>query len=171
MLRDVLRRIAEVYGVYYVRLVRKTAIKIYEDASSFEIGKSVRLRDGNDVTVIASGYCVSEALRAADALKEQGISVRVLNMFTWKPADVEAILAASLETGAIVTAENHNVIGGLGSAVAEVLVKTVPAPTEMIGSQDRFGEVGPIDYLAERYEMTAKDIAEAAKKVLARKKA
>jgi transketolase len=171
MLRDMLRQIAGLYGVHYVRLVRKSAIKIYEEGSAFEIGKSVLLREGTDLTVIASGYCVSESLLAADILAEQGIHARVLNMFTWKPLDVEAVSAASLETGAVVTAENHNVIGGLGSAVAEVLVKTKPAPTEMIGSQDQFGEVGPIDYLAERYKMTAKDIVDAARKVLARKSA
>jgi transketolase len=91
-------------------------------------------------------------------------------MFTWKPLDVEAVATAAKETGAIVTAENHNVIGGLGSAVAGALVKTYPAPMEMIGVQDEFGEVGPVDYLAERYGLTAQNIAAAAKKVLARKK-
>jgi transketolase len=170
MLRDLLHQIADIYGMFYVRLVRKNAVQIYEENSHFSIGKAVQLRDGHDVTVIASGYCVNEAIRASNALKDQGISARVLDMFTWKPLDAEAVTAAAKETGAIVTAENHNVIGGLGSAVASALAKMYPAPMEMIGVQDQFGEVGPVDYLAERYGLTSLHIVEAAKKVLARKR-
>jgi transketolase len=170
MLRDLLRREAGIYGMFYTRLVRKSAVKIYEEGSRFTIGKAVQLREGGDAAVIASGYCVGESLRAADILKARGITVRVLDMFTWKPIDAEAVLAAARDTGAIVTAENHNVVGGLGSAVAEVLVRNTPVPMEMIGAQDQFGEVGPVEYLAERFGMTAKDIAEAVEKVLARKK-
>ncbi|MDR2179375.1 MAG: transketolase family protein [Synergistaceae bacterium] len=169
MLKDILNQIVDLYGMFYLRFVRKNVIQIYEQGSHFSIGKAVQLRDGRDVTVIASGYCVSEALRAADDLRSQGISARVLDMFTWKPIDVEAVAAAAKETGALVTAENHNVIGGLGSAVADALVETSPAPMEKVGVQDEFGEVGPVKYLAERYGLTASHIAEAVKKVLKRK--
>ena len=169
MLRDLLKQIADKYGMYYVRLVRKSSVKVYTDGSTFEIGKAAKLRDGNDVTIICSGYCVSEALNAAENLSKQGISCRVLNMFTWKPIDTEAIIDAANETGAIVTAENHNVINGLGSAVAEVLAKNKPTPMEMVGVQDEFGEVGQVSYLAERFGLKQKNIEEAVQKILLRK--
>ncbi|MBR7081747.1 MAG: transketolase family protein [Oscillospiraceae bacterium] len=169
MLRDIVKQVAGIYGMFYLRLVRKGCMKVYEDGSTFEIGKAALLRDGTDATVIASGYCVAEALSAADMLAAEGISVRVLNMFTWKPIDEAAIKAAAAETGAIITAENHNVINGLGSAVAEVLVKNKPCPVEMVGVQDEFGEVGPESYLRERFNLTDNDIAAAVKKAIARK--
>ncbi|NLI55356.1 MAG: transketolase family protein [Clostridiales bacterium] len=169
MLKWMIKEMAATYGVQYMRLVRKNCMKVYEEGSTFEMGKAVQLCDGTDVTIIASGYCVAEAYKAASLLKEAGVSARVLNMFCWKPIDQEAILKAAEETGAIVTAENHNVINGLGSAVAEVLVKNRPTPVEMIGVQDEFGEVGPVDYLSERFKLNASYIVEAAKKVIARK--
>ena len=169
MLKWIIREIAYRYGMFYVRLVRKECVKVYEDGTKFEWGKAVTLRDGKDVTIISSGYCVSESLKAADMLEKDGISARVVNMYCWKPVDEEMIKKAAAETGAIVTAENHNVINGLGSAVAEVLVKNKPVPMEMIGSQDEFGEVGKLPYLSERFKMNAPYIAEAAKKVLERK--
>ena len=169
MLKWMVREVAYRQGMFYIRLVRKSCTKIYEDDSVFEIGKAPVLREGNDVTLIASGYCVAEALKAADMLKEDGISARVINMFCWKPIDRDAIIRASKETGAIVTAENHTVVHGLGSAVTDVLAECAPAPQEMIGIQDEFGEVGYIDYLSERFKLNAKYIAEAAKKSIARK--
>ena len=169
MLRDLIRQIAGIYGMYYMRLVRKTCVQIYEEGSEFEIGKAVMLRDGSDVTLIASGFCTAEALKAAKTLSAQGIEARVLNLFTWKPIDTNAVVAAAGDTGAIVTAENHNVINGLGSAVAEVLAKNRPVPVEMVGVQDRFGEVGPLDYLADRFGLTEPYIVEAAKKAVSRK--
>lgn len=169
MLKDMLKQVSEKYGMFYIRLVRKGCMKVYEEGSTFDIGKAAFLRDGKDATIIASGYCVAEALSAAEKLAAEGIEVRVLNMFTWKPIDAEAIKAAAAETGAIVTAENHNVINGLGSAVSEVLVKNNPVPVEMIGSQDEFGEVGPESYLRERFHLTDNDIAAAVKKAIARK--
>lgn len=169
MLADILRQISTVYGMHYMRLVRKQSVRIYEDGSTFEIGKAVALREGKDVTIIASGYCVAQSLEAAGVLSTKGISARVLNIFTWKPMDVEAVVKAARETGAIVTAENHNVINGLGSAVAEVLVKNAPVPMEMVGVQDQFGEVGPVDYLAERFELKAEKIVAAVEKVCSRK--
>jgi transketolase len=169
MLKDLIRQVSGIYGMHYIRLVRKSSNQVYEEGSSFEIGKAVKLREGKDVTIIASGYCVTEALKAARVLAEQGIAARVLNMFTWKPLDIEAVVAAAQETGAIVTAENHNVLNGLGSAVAEALVKNRPAPVEMIGAQDQFGEVGPVSYLADRFQMTEQYIVAAVKKVISRK--
>ena len=169
MLKDILKTISKDYGAHYIRLVRKESIKVYEEGSTFEIGKMAMLRNGKDATIIASGYCVAESIKAADQLLDQGITVRVLDSFTWKPLDEDAIVAAAKETGAIVTAENHNVVHGLGSAVSSVLSKRVPVAMEMIGVQDEFGEVGPVDYLAERYKLTAEHIIQAVKKAIARK--
>lgn len=168
-LKDLLPQIAAYEGIVYMRLVRKDVNKVYEEGSTFELGKAAILSEGTDVTLIASGYCVTEALSAAKILAEQGISAGVINMFTWKPIDQEAILKAAADTGAIVTCENHNIINGLGSAVAEVLVKNKPVPMEMVGVQDEFGEVGPVNYLRERFGLTDVSIVEAAKKVIARK--
>ena len=169
MLQDLMRQIADVYGMHYMRLVRKTTVRVFRDGATFDIGKAVPLREGTDVTIIASGFCVAEALKAAAALQEQGVSARVLNIFTWKPIDAQAIIAAAAQTGAVVTAENHNIINGLGSAVCEVLCQNQPAPLEMVGVHDEFGEVGPVDYLADRFGLTAPYIVEAAKKAIARK--
>ena len=170
MLKNLVEQTAARYGVFYIRLLRKNAIQIYEEGSTFEIGKGVRLREGKDVTVFASGIMVSESLKAAEILKGQGISAKVVNLFTLKPIDRELIIQCAQETGAIVTAENHNIINGLGSAVAEVLVEEVPVPMERVGVKDSFGEVGPVDYLAKRFEMTADDIVKAVQKVVSRKK-
>ena len=169
MLKDLMPKIAHQYGVCYMRLVRKNVVGIYEPGSTFEIGKAVTIKDGKDATIIASGFCVGEAIGAAKALAGMGIDARVVNMFTWKPIDEEAIMRAAKETGAIVTAENHQVTNGLGSAVADVVVKNQLVPMEMIGVQDLFGEVGPVDYLKERFQLTERYIVEAVQKACARK--
>jgi transketolase len=169
MLENLLPRLVEAYGVFYVRLFRKQAVGIYEPGSKFEIGKGVTLRDGRDVTLFASGIMVAESLKAAEMLEKNGISARVVNLFTWKPADMELIVKCAEETGAAVTCENHNVVGGLGSAVAEILVKNRPIPVEMVGVQDEFGEVGPEEYLRGRFNLNAVDIAAAAMRVVGRK--
>lgn len=169
MLEDVLRKAKDTYGVFYIRLSRKVADKIYKDGSTFEIGKAVKLKDGKDATIFATGICVPEALKAAELLAAEGIDAAVSNMFTIKPVDKEAIIEAAKTTGAIVTAENHNVINGLGSAVAEVLAENACCPLERIGAKDRFGEVGDMDYLKRAMGMTAEDIAKAVKKAIARK--
>ena len=169
MLEDLMPQIAAQYGMVYMRLVRKEVQQVYERGSQFTIGKAVHVREGSDATIIASGFCVAEAIRAAALLAQEGISVRILDMFTWKPLDREAILSAAAETGAIVTAENHNVINGLGAAVAEVLVREHPVPVEMVGVQDEFGEVGKLAYLAERFGLKAENIADAVRRVLKRK--
>ncbi|MDR1589202.1 MAG: transketolase family protein [Oscillospiraceae bacterium] len=169
MTRDVVRKLASAYGVYYIRLARKNVKAVYADGSTFEIGRGALLRPGRDVAVIASGIMVSEALKAADILSAEGVGVRVVDMFTWKPVDGELIAECAAETGAIVTAENHNIYGGLGSAVAEALVKSGPVPVEMVGVRDRFGQVGTEDYLREEYGLTARDIIGAIRRAIARK--
>jgi len=169
MLKNIIKQLAGLYGMFYLRLLRKNAIKIYKEGSTFKIGKAVKLKDGKDVTIIANGIMVSEALNAAYMLEERGISARVLDMFTLKPIDKEEIIVCAKETGAIVTAENHNIINGLGSAVAEVLAENIPTPMERVGVKDLFGEVGPVDYLKERFELTVNDIVRKVEKVLKRK--
>ena len=169
MLKDIIKQLTGLYGMFYVRLLRKNAIKIYEEGSIFEIGKAVKLKDGKDFTIIANGIMVAEALKAAEILDKKGVFVRVIDMFILKPIDKETIIECAKETGAIVTVENHNIINGLGSAVAEVLVENIPTPMERVGVKDLFGEVGPVDYLKERFELTANDIVKKAEKVLKRK--
>ncbi|MBS4023239.1 MAG: transketolase family protein [Dethiobacter sp.] len=169
MLRDIITQLSDLYGVYYIRLLRKNPIKIFESGSNFELGKAITLNQGKDVTVIATGIMVAEAMQAAKKLALEGISTRVINMFTLKPIDKEAIIQCAQETKAIVTAENHNIINGLGSAVAEVLAENCPVPMERIGCQDLFGEVGPEDYLKTRFSMTSDDICNKVFRVLDRK--
>jgi transketolase len=169
MLADIIRQLATCYGMFYIRLLRRYPVKIYDKGSTFEIGKAVKLRDGNDVTIFASGIMVDVALNAAKILEEKGISARVMNMFTLKPVDKDAIITCAKETGAIVTAENHSFINGFGSAVAEVLVENIPTPMERIGVQDLFGEVGSEDYLRKRFKLTEDNLVKKVEKVLERK--
>lgn len=170
MLRNLIPQLAAGRGMYYVRLFRKNATGIYQEGSTFQIGRANVLREGSDAAIISSGpVMLPEALEAAKLLAEENIQVRVLDMFTIKPLDREAVLQAARETNALVTAENHNVMGGLGSSVAEVLASECPAPLEMVGVQDRFGEVGPMSYLKETMHMTAQDIVLAVKRAIARK--
>lgn len=169
MLVNLLPQIADTYGMFYLRLFRLEADMIYEQGSTFELGKAVQLRDGRDVTVIACGLEVAEALKAAELLEKEDVHARVLDMFTIKPLDREAVLAAARETGAIVTAENHNVIGGLGAAVAEVICEECPVPMGRVGIQDIFGEVGFTPLLMERFGLTAESIAQKVKQTIAKK--
>jgi transketolase len=169
MLKDLLVQTAGMYGLFYIRLLRKNAVKIYEEGSTFEIGKGVTLKEGKDVTIISTGIMVKEALDAAEKLETEGISARVINMFTLKPIDKELIIKTARETGAIVTAENHSIINALGSAVAEVLSENIPVQLERVGVKDLFGEVGPVAYLREKFELTAEEIVIKAKKAIARK--
>ena len=169
-LRKALPAVARHEGPVYIRLFRRKAEKVFDDDSVFTLGKADLLRDGSDVTIIASGVCVANALQAAAMLAGEGVSARVLNMHTVKPVDAEAVLRAAEETGAVVTAENHSVIGGLGSAVAEVLAEGRPAPLERVGVKDHFGQVGKAPYLMGVFGITPADIAKAARKALARKR-
>lgn len=161
MLKDCLIKTKDLYGVYYMRLSRKKVDKIYEDGSTFEIGKANLVRDGSDITIIANGFAVGDAIRVSDDLKKEGISVRVLDMFTIKPIDKEAIIKAAKETKAIITVENHNIIGGLGSAVSEVLCENCPCILKRLGAKDRFGEVGDLAYLKKTFGVSYDDIKEA----------
>ncbi|MDR2696630.1 MAG: transketolase family protein [Deltaproteobacteria bacterium] len=156
-------------GPVYIRLSRKTAESVFQEGYSFRPGRADVLKEGTDVTIIAAGLCVSEALAAAGRLDAAGIKARVLNIHTVKPIDTEAVIRAAAETGAVVTAENHSIIGGLGSAVAEVLAEEHPAPLVRVGVRDRFGEVGKLDYLMRAFGITAADIESAALKAIGRK--
>ena len=155
-------------GVKYLRVNRKSNDRVYADGEKFEIGKGVVLREGADVTIIASGFMVGRAIKAADQLKEQGIDATVIDMFTIKPLDEELVLKYAEKTGAVVTVENHNAIGGLYSAVADVLAAKCPTRMARVAVEDEFGEVGPVDYLAERFGLTTEHIVEAAESVVVR---
>ena len=156
-------------GPVYMRFGRLAVPTVFDDTYKFEIGKGSCLKDGTDVTIIATGLMVGEALEASEILKEKGINARVVNIATIKPIDKDIIIKAAEETGAIVTAEEHNINGGLGSAVAEVLVENSPVHMERIGTKDVFGCSGKPAELMEKYELTAKDIAKAAEKAISRK--
>jgi transketolase len=169
LLADVVRKLENAYGVYYIRLPRKNVASVYHEGSSFEIGKGNLLTQGGDLTIIASGIMVAEALAAARELKKEGVSARVVDLFTWKPIDRDLIARCAKETGAIVTAENHNIYGGLGAAVAEATAQTTPVPIEMVGVHDRFGQVGTEDFLRAEYGLTAADITAAARRAVKRK--
>jgi transketolase len=158
----------DIDGPVYLRLggrVEEPAVNADADAP-FRLGRAVQLRDGNDLAVIACGALVEPALRAADALKQEGIGVRVLNMHTLKPLDRDAILAAAAETRGIVTAEEHRVTGGLGGAVAELLAVERPTRMRLIGMPDEFAVVGPTGRIREKYGMSAAAIATACRELL-----
>ena len=167
----VIKAIAEMEGPCYVRLGR-LAVNNVNDAATykFELGKGITLKEGNDVTLVATGIMVEAALEAAEMLAKEGINARVINIHTIKPIDKEILVNAAKETGAIVTAEEHNVIGGLGSAVAEVLTEECPVPVLKVGVQDTFGESGKPNELLEAYGLTANNIVEKAKKAINCKK-
>jgi transketolase len=162
-------QMAKAYGNFYMRSCRRTVTKIYDESSRFTVGSGVVLKDGIDLTIMACGIMVDEALKAASALEKEGIKAGVVDMFTIKPIDKELIVDCAEKTGALVTAENHNIINGLGSAVAEVLVENRPVPMERVGVSDRFGEVGEQGFLMEKFGLTAAEICKASRRVIARK--
>ena len=169
MLEDVLRQAKDLPGVKYIRVGRKTAAKVYETGSTFPIGKGIPLREGKDAVIFASGIMVHEAMQAAQALSKEGVEVAVVDMFTIKPLDEEIVVQYVKACGAVVTAENHNKIGGLFSAVSDVLARKCPTPAEYVAVEDEFGEVGPQDYLQKRFGLTADNIVTKVKAVLLRK--
>ena len=148
---------------YWIRLTRKNVFKIYEEGSKFEIGKANVLQVGSDVCIIAIGMMVHEARLAAKKLEEEGISVTVIDMFTLKPIDRDAIVKHSKGKKLVVTAENHSITNGLGSAVAEVLSEECPTKLVRVGVKERFGQVGTLEFLQEEYGLRAKDIYQAVK--------
>jgi len=159
-------KVAEYVGPVYIRLGRMAVEDIYDDSYEFEIGKGVELRKGNDVTIIATGLMVQKSLKAAAQLEMDGISARVINIHTIKPIDKDIIIKSAKETGAIVTAEEHSIIGGLGSAVLEVLSDSCPVLVKRIGVQDVFGESGKPDELLEKYGLTEVHILQECKEII-----
>lgn len=170
MLKSLMPKIVDYNGPVYLRIMRKKCEQIYAEGADFDMFKAFTLRQGNDVTIFASGIMVSRALAAAEKLKSEGIDAEVVNIYTWKPIDVETIVKSVSRTRACVVAENHNVHNGLFGAVSEVLAEYCPVPAEAVAVRDQFGEVGKIPYLEERFGLRANDIYDAAKKVLTRKK-
>ena len=158
MFKNILEQVAETEGFHWIRTMRKNAEKIYEEGSVFEIGKGNVIRDGSDITLIANGIMVAEALKAADMLEKDGYKAAVIDMFTLKPIDKDLIIKYAEKTGKIVTCENHSIHNGLGSAVAEVLAENSPAKMRRIGIKERYGQVGTLDYLMKEYEITAENI-------------
>ncbi|HKY19476.1 MAG TPA: transketolase C-terminal domain-containing protein [Rhizomicrobium sp.] len=165
------KAILDFEGPVYMRTGRSAAVSVFDAGHSFEIGKGKVIRRGGDLTIVACGVEVARALDAAKLLDQKGISARVVNMPTIKPIDVALLTQCARETGAFVTAEDHNIHGGLGGAVAEALAGHAPAPIEFVGLRDRFGESGEPEELAQHLGLDAKSIAAAAEKVLTRKKA
>jgi transketolase len=160
---------AEMKGPVYLRFAREATPVFTTKGTPFKLGRAEVFRKGGDATIIACGPTVHEALLAADDLEKDGLSVGVINNHTVKPLDEETIIEAAERTGAVVTAEDHQVMGGMGSAVAEVLVKNKPVPIEMVGVQDRWGESGSPEELMKEFHLVAEDIKEAVKKVVRRK--
>lgn len=168
--RHALRAAIDHHGPVYLRLGRADQDMVTNERDyHFTLGKSIQLRAGKHVTIIATGLMVEQALKAATRLASEGIEARVLNMHTIKPIDRKAIIAAASETGAIVTAEEHNILAGLGSAVAEVVTETVPCPVLKVGTRDVFGRSGNVTALMEKYGLTADEIARQAKAALSMK--
>ena len=164
--KKLLRQAVAMDGPCYVRLGRAAVPVYYKEEDEIVLGKGKQLRDGKDLTIIATGIMVPDAMTAAGKLAEEGIDARVIDIHTIKPIDEEIIIKAASETGAIVTAEEHSVIGGLGEAVAHAVVKNCPVKMTMVGQQDVFGESGKPDELRAKYGMTADDIVKAAKELV-----
>ncbi len=165
------RSAAEYDGPVYLRLSR-AAVPVILDRNTynFKIGKGVQLADGNDLTIVATGYMLIKALEAAEKLKTKGINARVINIHTIKPIDSELLTKSARETGAVLTAEEHNIYGGLGSAVAEVLVNKYPVPMEFVGVEDTFAESGDYEQLLVKYGLCVENIIAKAEKLIKRKK-
>ena len=161
--------IAEYEGPVYLRFGRPTMPNFTPEDQVFEIGKTICLNEGTDVTIFATGHLVWEAVNAAELLEAEGISAEVIDIATIKPLDVEAVVASARKTGAVVCAEEHNMCGGLGELIAGVLAANVPTPIEYINGGDKFGQSGTPAQLMSLYKMDAANIAEAAKKAVARK--
>ena len=159
----------QINGPVYLRFGRMAVPVVYDESYKFELGKGVKMADGNDVTIIATGIMVDLALQAAKVLEGEGISARVINIHTIKPLDKDIVAVAAKETGAIVTAEEHNVIGGLGSAVAEAVCETCPVPVLRVGVQDAYGHSGKVPPLMKMYGLTVEDIVAKAKEAVSLK--
>ena len=168
-LENIFPQLVKREGVKYLRVNRKNNDLVYEAGSEFEIGKGVVVREGKDATIVACGFMVGRALKAAEELEKKGISAAVIDMFTVKPLDEALVIEYAKKTGCVVTAENHNKIGGLTSAVSECLSENCPVVMGHVAVEDEYGEVGPVDYLAERFGLTAEHIVEVVEKTVAKK--
>jgi transketolase len=169
-LKKALPQIMEYKGPVYIRMQRKVVPDIHDESYEFNLFKADVVREGKDVTIASMGGIMpAEVLGALDILSADGIDAEYINVHTVKPLDEDTILKSLKKTGCLVTCDNHNVIGGLGSAAAELAARRYPVPVEMIGIQDHFGEVGFMPYLKEKFHMTAKDIAASARKAVDRK--
>lgn len=167
--KEAIRIAAATPGPFYVRLGRESVVGVYADDCEFELGGAHVLREGSDVTIVACGLEAAEALQAADALADAGVSAEVVDAFSIKPLDEETILASARKTGCVVTAEEHSVYGGLGEAVSHLLAEKEPMPCEMVGMRDRFGKSGAYAELKRLFELDCEGIAEAAKRAVSRK--
>lgn len=170
MLDAIMEQVAYVNKPVYLRLFRKKCEKVFNLGDKFDIFKAKEIKEGRDATIICSGIMVDKAIKAEEILREKGYDVAILNTFTWKPIDKDAVLAAAKKTGAIVVAENHNIVNGLAAAVAEVVMEDCPVPIGRIGAKDTFGEVGKMSYLEQRFEMSAQHIADKVIEVINKKK-
>jgi transketolase len=168
--KALVRAAAAYDGPVFIRTGRPKALTVYAADQKFEIGKAIEVMEGKDVTIIAAGLLVAQAILAAEALEAEGVAARVIDMHTAKPLDRDAISRAAAETGAIVVAEEHLVDTGLGVKVAQVVAETYPCPMEFVGIHDRYAESGQPEELLEKYGLGARDVAAAARKVLARKR-
>ena len=168
-MREIIREVAKYKGPVYVRGARNKYPIVFDDSYKFEIGKAVTVRPGKDATIIACGFMVSQSLKACDILKEKGYDVGLVNMSTIKPIDKDAIINAAKETGAIITAEEHNIIGGLGSAVAEVLSENYPCLLKRVGIKDIFGKSGTAKMLIDKYGLLPENVVEATLEVINKK--
>lgn len=169
-LKQALPQIIDHYGPVYIRMFRKEVPDIFDDENyKFDLFKADKLCDGKDVTVFASGIMVKKSMDAAEMLKKEGINAEVINIHTIKPIDAEAVTESLKKTRCAVVAENHNIIGGLFSAVSEVAVQNCPVPIVPVGTKDVFGEVGKMQELSEKFGMTENDIVEAVKKAVSMK--
>ncbi len=159
-LKNILPQVIDFKGPVYIRMFRKSIPDIFKNDDKFNLFSANTVKEGKDVSIFCSGIMVQETLEANKKLEEMGINAEIINIHTIKPIDEESIINSAKKTGAVVTAENHNIIGGLRSAVSEVLTENCPVPLRSVGIRDSFGQVGKMPYLKEVYNMTSKDIVE-----------
>ncbi len=169
MLKDLMDRAVDQYGMFYFRLTRRQAVKIYQDGSEFPIGGSAVVRQGKDITIFTSGFLVAEVLRLSDTLEKEGISAKVVDLYSLKPIDQETIIQSAVETGAVVTVENHNIIGGLGDAVASILAENALVPLKKVGIRDSFLFSAAPQWLMDNYGLSDENILSAVRSCIQRK--
>lgn len=165
-LKALLPDIIKYKGPVYIRMFRKKTANIFNESDTFDLFKAKKIKDGKNVSIFCSGIMVEETLKANKILEQEGINAEIINIHTIKPIDKESIIESVSKTGAVVTVENHNIVGGLKSAVSEVVCESCPAPIRSIGIKDKFGQVGKMPFLKEVYEMLDKDIVEAVKECI-----